>query len=88
MNVSKLYADDTKILSEMISEDCATKLQSDLDRAFKWTQVWLLKFNIKKCVVMYYGHNNKKSPLYIEGEQLAESETERDLGVIFSTNLK
>ena len=28
------------------------------------------------------------SPLYIEGEQLAESETERDLGVIFSTNLK
>jgi hypothetical protein len=57
VNVSKLYADDTKILSEMISEDCETKLQSDLDRAFEWTQVWLLKFNIKKCVVMHYGHN-------------------------------
>jgi hypothetical protein len=50
----------------MISEDCVTKLKSDLDRAFKWTQVWLLKFNIKKCVVMHYGHNNKKSPLNIE----------------------
>ena len=72
----------------MISEDCVTKLQSDLDRAIKWSQFWLLKFNIKKYVVMHYGHNNKKSPLYFESEQLAESETERDLGVIFSTNLK
>ena len=35
VNVSKLYADDTKILSEMIFEDCVTELQSDLDRAFK-----------------------------------------------------
>ena len=37
---------------------------------------------------MHYGLNKKKNPLYIDGKQLFESVTERDLGVIFSTNLK
>ena len=37
---------------------------------------------------MHYGHNNKRVPLYIDVEQLAESENESDLGVIFTTNLK
>jgi hypothetical protein len=87
-NVSKLYADDTKILSNITSDECVLNLQSDLNRAFKWTQDWLLKFNTSKCVVMHYGHNNKKIPLYIDGKQLNESEAEKDLGVIFCTNLK
>ena len=37
---------------------------------------------------MHYGQNNRRSPLYIDGHQLAESELEKDLGVMFSTNLK
>ena len=88
VNISKLYADDTKIISEMVSVDCVQKIQNDLDRAFKWTQDWLLKFNVNKCIVMHYGSNNEKGPIYIDGIQLTESTTERDLGVIFSTNLK
>ena len=88
INDSKLYADDTKILSIMNSDECVTNLQKDLDRAFKWTQDWLLKFNPNKCVVMHYGQNNRRSPLYIDGHQLAESEIEKDVGVMFSTNLK
>jgi hypothetical protein len=39
-------------------------------------------------MVMHYGHNNKKSPLFIDGQQLKTTESERDLGVIFSNNLK
>ena len=84
MNISKLYADDTKIMNE----ESTLSLQSDLDLAFKWTQDWLVKFNIAKCMVMHYGHNNKKSPLFIDGQQLNTTESERDLGVIFSNNLK
>ena len=60
-NVSKLYADDTKILTQVSSNLCAAKLQADLDNAFKWTQKWLLSFNISKCIVMHYGNNNNKS---------------------------
>ena len=76
------------MFSQMISELSASKLQSDLDNAYKWTQDWLLLFNTSKCVVMHYGHNNKEFPYFINGKQLAESETERDLRVIFNSNLK
>ena len=37
---------------------------------------------------MHYGQNNRRFPLYIDKKQLLESEMEKDLGVIFSTNLK
>ena len=70
-NVSKLYADDTKILSKIVSDEYATKLQLDLDNAFKWTQDWLLLFNTSKCVVMQYGHSNKKFSYFIDGRYLS-----------------
>ena len=56
--------------------------------AYKWTQEWLLKFTIDKCLVMHYGFNNKKYPHYINGKQLFESDLERDLGIMFSASLK
>ena len=51
MNVTKLYADDTKLLSEMVTEESALNLQRDLDFAFNWTQDWLIKFNINKSTI-------------------------------------
>jgi ribonucleases P/MRP protein subunit RPP40 len=87
-SLTKSYADDTKILSVINSEECRGKVQADQDNAFKWTQKWLLKFNIDKCLAMHYGFNNKKYPLYINGKQLVESDLERDLGIMFSTSLK
>ena len=59
LNVTKLYANDTKVILQLSSEICATNLQTDLDNAYKWSQTWLLPFNISKCVVMNYGYNNK-----------------------------
>ena len=53
---SKSYADDTESL---VAEDTST-FQRDVDVDFKWTQDWLIKFNINKCVVMHYGHNIEK----------------------------
>ncbi|XP_065683269.1 uncharacterized protein LOC124813894 [Hydra vulgaris] len=87
-NVSKLYADDIKILSIVNSDLCVKEIQNNLNKAFEWTQDWLLKFNISKCVVMHYGSTNKSYPLFINGIQLHDSKSERDLGIIFSTNLK
>ncbi|XP_065671758.1 uncharacterized protein LOC136089635 [Hydra vulgaris] len=87
-NVTKLYADETKVLSQLSSEQCATNLQNDLDIVYKWSQTWLLLFNIPKCVVMHYGYNNKKYLYNLNSIQLKESDTERDLGVLFNANLK
>lgn len=88
INIAKLYGDDTKLMNEMLSFESTLSLQSDLDLAFKSTQDWLVKFNIGKCMVMHYGFNNKKSPLFINGQQLITTESERDVGVIFANNLK
>jgi hypothetical protein len=88
LNLTKLYADDTKVLSQLSSELCATNLQNDLDTVYKWSQTWLLLFNISKCVVMHYGHNNKNYLYNLNNIQLTESDTERDLGVLFNSNLK
>ncbi|XP_065665615.1 uncharacterized protein LOC136087036 [Hydra vulgaris] len=87
-NVTKLYANDTKVLSQLSSEQCATNLQNDLDIVYKWSQTWLLLFNILKRVVMHYGHNNKKYLYNLNSIQLKVSDTERDLGVLFNANLK
>ena len=46
------------------------EIQNDLDRAFKLTEDWLLRFNINKCVVMHYVSSNTKRPLFINGIQL------------------
>ncbi|XP_065642281.1 uncharacterized protein LOC136073916 [Hydra vulgaris] len=86
--VSKSHADDPKILSIVKSDLCVKEIQSDLNKAFKWTQDWLLKFNINKCVVMHYGSTNKNYPLFINGIQLHDSKSERGLGLTFSANLK
>ena len=64
-NNSKLYADDTKILSRLDSENSAQLIQHDLNKAYDWTQDWLIKFNIGKYVVMHYDVNNKNWMLFI-----------------------
>ena len=69
-------------MTKITSEDSVGGLQLDLDSAYEWTQEWLVKFNISKCMVMHYGANNKNKPLFINGQQLIEKESERDLGVI------
>ena len=72
----------------MVTEESALNLQRDLDFAFNWTQDWLIKFNINKYMVMHYRHHNEKRHFFIDGIQLHESDSERDLGVIFSIDLK
>ncbi|XP_065662573.1 uncharacterized protein LOC136085213 [Hydra vulgaris] len=87
-NTSKLYADDTKIMSISSSDELHNKLQCDLNSAYAWTQDWLLNFNIEKCLVMHYGFKNKRYSFYMNSCKLNTSDSERDLGVIFSDNLK
>ena len=67
----------------MVNEESALNIQRDLDFAFNWTQDWLIKLNFDKCMVMNYGHNNEKRHFSIHGIQFHESDTERDLDVIF-----
>ena len=55
---AKLFADDTKIFNKTCRRD---SLQKDLDTLYLWSSKWLLKFNEKKCKVMYIGRNNPRN---------------------------
>ena len=67
----------------MVIEESTLNLQIYLDFAYKMTQDWL-----NKCLVINYRHYNEKRHLLIDGIQLHEYDIYRDLGYIFSRNLK
>ena len=84
----KIFADDTKLYN---SDKNHSLLQRDLLSFFKWSEKWLLKFNKGKCSVLHMGKNNRKEKYYMDSnltEELKTIESEKDVGVTFSTDLK
>jgi hypothetical protein len=47
-----------------------------------------MEFNVNTCKVMHIGHNNEKHTYTMKGQQLAETEEEKDIGVMVSRLLK
>ena len=47
-----LFADDCLLYRVIDSQSDASILQQDLDSLSKWVQIWQLRFNISKCVVI------------------------------------
>ena len=86
-----MFADDTKIWTQIVSKEDSGKLQEDLDNLSKWSEKWLLQFNPEKCVVMHIGHN-VDTHYYIQQEakkwELQSVTEEKDLGVVISNDLK
>jgi len=62
------FADETKIVSKVASEDQIKILQSDLHKMFNWLQDWQMLFNTDKSKVIHFGFNNKEVD-YILGNQ-------------------
>ncbi|WAR18737.1 YWV1-like protein, partial [Mya arenaria] len=68
------------------------QLQNDIDNLCEWSSKWLLKFNIDKCKVVTYG-NEKLINTYTmsdtngETHELTRDNQERDLGILFTSNL-
>ena len=52
------FADDTKILRRVDSDEDREALQRDLDRLVRWSEVWQMKFNVDKCKMMHIGRGN------------------------------
>jgi len=68
--------------------DCEA-LQRDLDNMdmVLWAQKWQMEFNVKKCKVMHVGRQSDCCEYYTGGSKLVE-ETEKDLGVWISADMK
>ncbi len=57
-------------------------------KVIQWCDTWKLPLNIKKCVVLHYGHRNPGVQYSINGSLLPISECTRDLGVLMSNSGK
>ena len=86
INSVSLFADDLKMYGKSCMKNT---LQTDLDHLSKWQNIWLLKFNTKdnKCKVMHAGTNNPKNKYFLDGMELPEIKSEKDLGVLVSESM-
>ena len=92
-SLCQLYADDTKVYSKVDNEEMKEKLQRDLDNLVMWANKWQLRFNEDKCHILHMGHSNHNYSYYMnksdssEKVELADSEYEKDLGVLVDCEL-
>jgi len=84
------FADDTKLFRTVVNLSDHSMLQNDLDTVCEWTNRWQMKFNVSKCKVMHYGRKNTgvEPSDSMHGEPIEEVCSEKDLGVVFSNDLK
>jgi hypothetical protein len=84
----KKFADDTKVAQVIEKPDDSVELQGTLDRLCEWADRWGMAFNVQKCHVMHVGRNNPKAEYVMNGVRLGKTETERDVGVLVSNDMK
>ena len=75
------FADDTKLLCKVgTNEDCSS-LKSDLRLLYKWSVDWQMLFNLDKCRIMHFGYNNPMHTFLLSGQILETVSEEKDLRV-------
>jgi len=86
----RMFADDTKIWTQLSCPEDAVKLQQDLDVLSNWSAKWLLKFNPLKCKLMHLRHNMDTKYYITQDNQkwnIQPVQQEKDLGVSTSSDL-
>ena len=85
-SIASMFADDTRVLGNIASEEDVEKMQSDLNKIYKWAEDNNMLFNNSKFEILRYGTNTeiKHSTFYLTAndEIIEEKESLRDLGVI------
>ncbi len=91
-NVSKLYADDNKIMAVVNNTEDRDNFQNDINSLNEWCNEWLIKLNLDKCKIMHIGKNNNQyeyNTMNGKLNQILKTTTlERDIGVNISNDLK
>ena len=82
------YADDSKLKRKIKTKSDGEKLQSDLNKVYKWTDENIMEFNTTKFEILRIGKEetlkseiNYKTP---DEKPIQESEVVKDLGVLFN----
>merc|ERR1711911_31364 len=63
-------------------------LQTDLEIMYEWADKWQMQFNISKCKVLSVGRDNPHNRYILNNEDLVRLESEKDLGVTVTSDLR
>ena len=87
----KLFADDTSlfVIVDKDENECADKLNRDLNRISAWANTWLVTFNPDKTesLLITLKHNTNPSPLFLNNHQLKIVDSHKHLGITFNSTL-
>ena len=82
---ASMFADDTRLVGNIASEEDAIQFQKDLNLIYEWAESNNMQFNDKKFELLRYGQNEelKESTSYksSDGSQIEEKTKLRDLGI-------
>ena len=84
----KLFADDTKLYSNVCDDTDHSALGADLLSLEEWSRKWQLPFNTSKCSVLHLGPHNQGRKYTMAGDTLTTTAEEKDLGIIIDKELK
>jgi hypothetical protein len=82
------FADDTKVMSTVDKINLTSNLMTDIRKIEKWSEEWLMPFNLEKCKILHFGKNNPKLVYKLNGVTIDSCEEEKDLGILVNVNLK
>ena len=86
-----LFADDTKCAHSITTVSDCLSLQQDLNNLVTWSTSWSLLFNEQKCSILRFC-STRHTPIpfvyNLNGKSVAVKDSNRDLGVIISTDLQ
>jgi len=85
----RLFADDCIVYRVIKSEQDHHQLQHDLNLINKWSQIWQMCFNIKKCVILrcYRILSPSIFTYTLDDQPISSVDQHSYLGVMFTTNM-
>ena len=78
---TKLYADDLKLYTSLISTDDCSNLQDVLSNLLVWSKDWQLEVNVSKSHVLHLHKHNPLMDYYFDGNLMESCDLVNDIGV-------
>lgn len=83
-----IYADDVKLAMRVRDKEDSQRFQSVLNDFTSWAAEMGLKLSMHKCTTMHFGTRNQRFSYALNGIDIAQVSTMRDLGVTISDKLE
>ena len=74
------FADDTKLVGTVYSEEEIEQFRLDIKRLYDWSVDWQMRFNTDKCKTLHFGYANVRTVYSLGDEVVTTDEKEKGFG--------